>query len=109
MPTRASVAVVGAMCLRRVRQRAGLGTDLWAWAALASEVVIVLYAYVTGPGIIHTWVDTSIQRTMIFPELEAWWLMAICAVVALSELRVTAGTGPTERAEPSNVEVVSAV
>jgi hypothetical protein len=104
-----AVAVVGAMCLRRVRQRAGLGTDLWAWAALASEVVIVLYAYVTGPGIIHTWVDTSIQRTMIFPELEAWWLMAIWAVVALSELRVTAGTGPTERAEPSNVEVVSAV
>ena len=104
-----AVAVVGALCLRRVRQRAGLGTDLWAWAALASEVVIVVYAYVTGPGSIHTWVNTSIQRTMMFPELEAWWIMATWAVVALSELRMRSGTEPTEMVEPSNVAVASAV
>lgn len=82
----AAVAVTGALTIRAARRRAGLGSDLWAWASLVAEVMIVIYVYTVGPGNVHDWLHASIQRTMLFPVLEAYWLMATWAMVAFSEI-----------------------
>jgi len=59
------VVVLAALCggagflaLRHVRNRLGLGNDLWAWAALASAGVVLMGAYVFGPGNIELWLAT---------------------------------------------------
>ncbi len=75
-------AVVGYFLLRTVRQRLGLGNDLWAWLALAVAVGVLGGAYVFGPGNLELWLATSVNRTTIFVALMAWWMVATWAVCA---------------------------
>ncbi len=89
-----AVAVIGALFLRSARRRAELGSDIWSWAALTAGLGIILGAYVVGPGDVQGWLHSSIRRTMFFPELEAYWLMATWAVIAVSELRIVRAGGP---------------
>jgi hypothetical protein len=71
------VAVVSAFFLRGLRRRTGLGNDVWSWAALCAGVLVVLFAYVVGPGSVEEWIHTSISRIMMFAQLQAYWIMAI--------------------------------
>lgn len=80
------VAIVGGLLLRRARGAAGVGHDGWAWAALASGVVIVAVAYVTGGGDVTFWLATSVHRTTFFPALVGWWIVGTWAVVGLAPL-----------------------
>ncbi len=80
------VAVLGAVFLRGTRRNAGLGSDAWAWGALLTEVGVVVGAYVVGPGDVHTWLRHSIGRTLTYPVLEAYWIMVVWGVVAVSKL-----------------------
>jgi hypothetical protein len=80
-----AVAALGAFFLRSERRRAELGNDAWAWAALCAGILVVLFAYVVGPGSVEEWINTSISRIMTFAQLEAYWIMAIWAIIAVSE------------------------
>jgi hypothetical protein len=82
----AVVALVGAAWLRRSRRRAGLGGDLWTWAALVAGVAVVAGVYVFGPGVVQLWLITSVHRTTFFPALLGWWVIGVWAVVAASAL-----------------------
>lgn len=80
------VAVAGAVVLSRLRRRAGLGHDGWAWAVLAAGTGVVAVAYVVGPGNVEFWLATSVHRTTMFPALAAWWVTAtwaVCGVAAV--------------------------
>ncbi len=84
------VALVGTLLLRRRRKMSGAGSDLWVWAAIIVAASGVSWAYVTGPGSIRLWLDTSIQRTSLFPLLGAWWIVAfwvLTAVLQATEVR----------------------
>jgi hypothetical protein len=86
VPLALAVAVVGAATLRRRRRRAALGNDLFAWAALAVGALLVGVAYVSGPGNVTLWLDTSAHRTTFFPALVGWWVIGVWAVLAASAL-----------------------
>jgi len=91
------VAVLGVLCLSGARRKAALGHDGWAWSALITELAIVTAAYVVGPGDIATWVRHSIDRTTMFPVLEAWWLTATWGIIAVSEIRLVRGHDSSDR------------
>jgi hypothetical protein len=74
-------AVAGLLLLRALRDRLGLGNDLWAWLALGGAVLVLGGAYVFGPGNVELWLDTSVNRTTIFIALLAWWMVAVWALV----------------------------
>jgi hypothetical protein len=76
--------VIGFLFLREVRQRLGLGNDLWAWAALGGAILVLGGAYVFGPGNVQLWLDTSVDRTTIFVALLGWWIVAVWAVCGAS-------------------------
>ena len=78
------LSVVGALTLTPVRRRAGVGNDLWAWAALAVGLVAVGAALVTGSGAIVPWIRSTVHRITEYPILEAWWIIAVWAVVGAS-------------------------
>jgi hypothetical protein len=81
------VALAGAVFLQRRRRAAGVGADWWGWAALVAGLAVTTTAYVTGPGPIQVWLAASVQRTMLFPLLAAWWIVAAWVVIATGEIR----------------------
>jgi hypothetical protein len=83
-----AVAAIGTFFVRSARRMAGLGSDAWAWAALCAGVLVVLSAYVVGPGNIEAWIRTSLSRVMTFEQLQAYWIMVIWAIIAVSEFRI---------------------
>ena len=85
------LSVVGGLTLTRVRRRALVGNDLWAWAALAVGLVAVGAALVTGNGAILPWIRSTVHRITEYPVLEGWWIIAVWAVVG------TSGTTPGPR------------
>jgi hypothetical protein len=89
----AIVTLVGACFLRDTRRGAGLGNDLWGWATVCAALVVVVVAYVDGPGSAPGWIHSSILRTTMFPCLEAWWIMATWAVIAVHGARSSDGAG----------------
>jgi hypothetical protein len=77
--------LAGLVLLRHRRGRLGLGNDLWAWGALAAGTLVLAGAYVFGPGNVELWLNTSVNRTTIFPALLAWWIVAgwvVCGAAA---------------------------
>ena len=76
------LSVVGGLALRRVRRDAGVGNDLWAWLALATGLVAVGAALVTGSGAIGPWILSTVHRITEYPILQGWWIIGIWAVVA---------------------------
>jgi hypothetical protein len=95
------VAVVSALCLKRARQMAGLGNDLWIWVAIAAELIVVMTAYVVGPGNIAAWLNVTIFRITIFPTLLLWWLMATWAIIGVSEVRWVQDSNSSEAKVPT--------
>jgi hypothetical protein len=83
--------VAGALLLRPLRGRVGLGNDLWGWAALAAATLVLGGAYVFGPGNVELWLDTSVDRTTIFAALLAWWMVAMWAVCGAAGAAGAAG------------------
>jgi len=76
------LALVGGLVLGGVRRRAGVGNDLWAWLALGVGLVAVGGALVTGTGDIVPWIRSTVHRITEYPILQAWWIVAVWAVVA---------------------------
>jgi len=97
----APIAVVGMVILGRVRRTMGLGSDVWAWAALAAGLGFVLVVYVTGPANIELWLVTSTHRTTIYGALLGWWVVAGWAVIASAH-------GVTRRGRPPGTSPRSA-
>ena len=77
----APVAVIGMAVLGRTRRTMGLGSDVWAWMALAAGLGFVLVVYVTGPANIELWLLTSTHRTTMYGALLGWWVVAVWAVI----------------------------
>jgi hypothetical protein len=75
-------AALGALLLAPLRQKLGLGNDLWAWAALGLAAAVLGGAYVVGPGDTALWLATSVNRTTIFVALLSWWIVAAWALCA---------------------------
>jgi hypothetical protein len=95
------VSVVGALVLRRVRRRAGLGNDLWAWAVVAAYLGALGTAYVRTIGSLPFRLVTSIDRTTTFPALAGWFIVAVWAVVGTGAPLATGPPPPEEpRGEP---------
>jgi hypothetical protein len=76
----AGCGIAGLLLVRPVRDRMGLGNDLWAWGALVGAVLVLGGAYVFGPGNVELWLDTSVNRTTIFVALLGWWIVSIWAL-----------------------------
>jgi hypothetical protein len=76
------ISLVGALLLRAERRGLGIGADAWAWAGLVSGLLVVGWAYVTGPGNAPFWLATSVHRTTIYPAIVAWLIVAEWAVIA---------------------------
>ncbi len=86
LPVAIAIALVGAFTLGSARRRAGLGGDGWAWAAVVVGLAVVIGAYVFGPGDVFGWLGTSADRTMTFPLLGLWWLVATWVLLAVAEV-----------------------
>ena len=78
----APVALAGALLLRSARRATRLGNDGWAWAGLASGLLVVGWAYASGPGNTALWLLTSVHRTTMFPAITAWLIVGGWAVAA---------------------------
>jgi hypothetical protein len=102
------VAVVGGLILSRVRRASGTGNDWWAWAGLASGILAVGGAFVTGTGAVGPWLVSTVHRVTEFPAMMGWWIIAVWAVVASgasfvaprrskSEAETDAMAGPEQR------------
>jgi hypothetical protein len=78
----APIAAIGGLALSAVRRRGGLANDWWAWAALASGLLAVGGAFVSGTGAIQSWLVSTVHRVTEFPALTAWWIIAFWALVA---------------------------
>ena len=76
------LSVVGGLALAGLRRRAGVGNDLWAWLALTVGLVAVGGALVSGTGAIVPWIRSTVHRITEYPILQAWWIVAVWAVVA---------------------------
>jgi len=88
------LSALAALALSAVRRRSGVGNDLWAWAALAVGLVAVGGALVTGTGAIVPWIRSTVHRITEYPILQAWWIIAVWAVVASGAVGGTRrGTG----------------
>jgi hypothetical protein len=75
------LAVVGGLILSGVRRRSQIGNDLWAWAALAVGLGAVGAVLVASTSPIGPWILSTVHRITEFPILEAWWIVAVWAVV----------------------------
>ncbi|HEX3946574.1 MAG TPA: hypothetical protein VHW47_02665 [Acidimicrobiales bacterium] len=99
------VSALGWVFLRRGRRSAGLGNDGWGWAAMAAGIGAVAVTYVTGTLEIRFWLLTSVNRTIFFPAILAWWIVGIWAVVASGHLVAPPAVPiPPEPAEPLPLE-----
>jgi hypothetical protein len=76
----AGCGLAGLLVLRHLRQRLGMGNDLWAWGALVAAAAVLGGAYVLGPGNLQLWLATSVNRTTIFVALLAWWIVGVWAL-----------------------------
>jgi hypothetical protein len=75
------LAVVGGLALSRVRRASGIANDWWGWAGLASGLLAVGGALVTGSDDIQAWLVTTVHRVTEFPALTGWWIVATWTVV----------------------------
>jgi hypothetical protein len=102
------LAVLGGIVLRGVRRRVGTGNDLWAWLALATGLVAVASALVTGSGAIGPWLLSTAHRITEYPALEGWWIVGMWAVVAVAGLAgpdvAVVATGDDPTAVPLDVD-----
>ena len=78
------VAVIGGLVLARVRRVGGVANDWWAWTGLASGLVAVGGALVTGSDSIQSWLVTTVHRVTEFPALAGWWILAVWLVVGVT-------------------------
>ncbi len=78
----APLAAVGGLFLSRVRRSSGAANDWWGWAGLASGILAVGGAFVTGTGALGPWLLSTVHRVTEFPAMMGWWIIAVWAVVA---------------------------
>jgi hypothetical protein len=83
--------VAGFLLLRQLRERLGVGNDLWAWVALVAAAVVLGGAYVFGPGNVELWLATSVDRTTIFGALLGWWIVAVWALCGACAVSASLG------------------
>ena len=86
LPTAVVVLVISALCLRQTRRTFDLGNSAWLWSVFTIYVLTLLATYTLGSLPIHWWLYTSIERTMIFPQLLIFTDIAVWAVLGLTRL-----------------------
>jgi len=89
------LSIAGGLALHVVRRNSGAGNDGWAWLALATGLVAVGGALVTGSGAIGPWILSTVHRITEYPILQAWWIIGTWAVVAATGLGGPTGSGPS--------------
>ena len=99
------LAVLGGIALRGVRRRVELGNDLWAWLALATGLVAVASALVTGNGAIGPWLLSTAHRITEYPAVEGWWIVGLWAVVAAAGLAGPTAPDGVAAADPTGAPV----
>jgi hypothetical protein len=82
-PVAALVLVVGCLLFGRERRRAGLANPVWLWLSCLASLAIVFYTYVAGSLEIHSWLASSVNRTMIFAQVLLYTELALWLVIAL--------------------------
>ena len=93
------IAIAGGIALGQVRRASGLRNDGWAWAALALGAFLVAGTYITGPGNVGFWLDTSVHRTTFFPAICAWWIIGTWAVLGTAQAMVPRTSDPPVEAQ----------
>ncbi len=78
---RASLRWLAELRWRPQRLRLGLGPPWSVWAATMAYLGALVLTYAVGTIEIRLWLNTSLQRTMVFPELALFSEMAVwCAI-----------------------------
>jgi len=59
-----------------------MGNPIWLWVACLSSLAVLVVTYVVGSFEIHWWLQTSVDRTTIFPQLVLYsevvlWLVVV--------------------------------
>ena len=89
LPVAFAVLVAGSVVLRRYRENLGLGNPLWLWASFLAGLGTVFLTYVYGALSIHLWLQTSVDRTTIFPQIALLTDLAIWLIVVFGESYTT--------------------
>jgi hypothetical protein len=89
------VAILGGVFLRARRRALGVGNEALAWSVVVVAAAIVTAVYVTGPGSIKPWLDSSVDRTTLFPRLAAWWILGSWVVIATATVTRTSTGSPS--------------
>ena len=95
LPVALTVLVAGSLFLRTYRENLGLGNPLWLWASCLLGLAAIFATYLLGAISIHWWLQTSVDRTTIFPQIALYAELAIWLIVVFGE-------EPTKRAPPSS-------
>jgi hypothetical protein len=82
-PAAIVVLLLGSFLLRRSRQEASVGHPAWLWSAVVAGMALLVGTYVFGSLDIHYWLSSSLNRTMIFPQLLLYTDIAAWVVVSV--------------------------
>jgi len=83
VPVAAVVLMTGYCLLRSDRQWARIANPLWLWGAWVGALAGIAGTYVFGSLEIHWWLQTSVDRTTIFPAFVLYADLAIWILVAV--------------------------
>ena len=105
LPVALAVLVAGSVALRRHRENLGLGNPLWLWASCLSALGTIFAAYLFGALSIHSWLQSSVDRTTIFPQVALLTDLAIWLIVVFGGAYTTP-TSPEGYDTPTATNVV---
>lgn len=86
LPIAVVIAAISSICLQQQRRNDKLANPTWLWVVLLIYLLTLLATYTLGSLAIHWWLYTSIERTMIFPQLLIYTDIAVWAVLATARL-----------------------
>jgi hypothetical protein len=95
VPVALVVLAIGCGYLRADRVRVGIATPAWLWAAWIGALAGIAGTYVLGSPEIHWWLQTSDDRTTIFPVFLLYADLAVWLVVATDGLLTATGRRST--------------
>jgi hypothetical protein len=96
-----AIAVLGTLVLRRQRSQAGLGSDLWLWAAGAAYSGTLILTYLVSPFDVQWHLATSADRVSL-PIV----LLAGASAVCWGVLALASGAQPAARLSPITTEAL---
>jgi hypothetical protein len=83
-PVAVLLLVAGSVVLRRYRERARVANPAWLWLACLGSLAVIFATYVFGADPIGWWLQTSVHRTTIFPQIVLYADIGIWLVTAVA-------------------------